>query len=92
MLNRRRIDIQAFLNSFIQPSKVLIVLLASCLFWAGGISLAVMWFAGTSVTTGWIVVGALVLAVLVWLAALLALAAPALAAETPVQWPKAWVV
>ena len=56
------------MNSFIQPSKVLIVLLASCLFWAGGISLAVMWFAGTSVTTGWIVVGALVLAVLVWLA------------------------
>lgn len=52
----------------IQPSKVLIVLLASCLFWIGGISLAVMWLAGTSVTTGWIVAGALVLALLVWLA------------------------
>jgi hypothetical protein len=52
----------------IQPSKVLIVLLASCLFWAGGISLVVMWFAGTTVTTGWIVAGALVLALLVWLA------------------------
>lgn len=52
----------------ILPSKVLIVLLASCLFWIGGISLAVMWFAGTSVTTGWIVAGSLVLALLVWLA------------------------
>ncbi len=52
----------------ILPSKVLIVLLASCLLWVGGISLAVMWFAGTSVTIGWIVAGALVLALLVWLA------------------------
>ena len=49
------------------PSKVMIVLLASCLFWIGGISLAVMWFAGTSVTAVWIVAGALALAVLVWL-------------------------
>jgi hypothetical protein len=49
-------------------SKVLIVLLASCVFWIGGISLAVMWFAGTSMTTGWIVAGALVLALLLWLA------------------------
>jgi membrane protein YdbS with pleckstrin-like domain len=62
------IDIQEPLMNTIQPSKVLIVLLASCLFWIGGISLAVMWFAGTSVTTGWIVAGALVLALLVWLA------------------------
>jgi hypothetical protein len=52
----------------ILPSKVLIVLLASCLFWAGGISLAVMWFAGTPMTIGWIMAGALVLALLVWLA------------------------
>ena len=52
----------------IQLSKVLIVLLASCLFWIGGISLAVMWLAGTSVTTGWIIAGALILALLVWLA------------------------
>ncbi len=52
----------------IQPTKVLIVLLASCLFWIGVISLAVMWFAGTSVTAGWIVAGTLVLALLVWLA------------------------
>jgi membrane protein YdbS with pleckstrin-like domain len=62
------IDIQEPLMNTIQPSKVLIVLLASCLFWIGGISLAVMWFAGSSVTAGWIVAGALVLAVLVWLA------------------------
>jgi uncharacterized protein YbaP (TraB family) len=31
-------------------------------------------------------------ALLAWLAALLVLAAPVRAAETPVQWPKAWVV
>lgn len=62
-----RIDIHESLTTSIQPAKVLIVLLASCLLWVSGISLAVIGFAGSSVSIGWIVVGALVLALLVWL-------------------------
>ena len=52
----------------IQPTKVLIVLLASYPLWIGVISLAVTWSAGASVTAGWIVAGSLVLALLAWLA------------------------
>ncbi len=53
------------ISSF-QPSKVTILLLASCLIWIGGISLVVAFFLGTAVTTGWIIAGALFAAVLVW--------------------------
>ena len=52
----------------IQPTKVLIVLLASYPLWIGVISLAVTWSEGASVTAGWIVAGSLVLALLAWLA------------------------
>jgi type VI protein secretion system component VasK len=44
----------------------LVLLLASCLVWIGGISLAVAFFLGTAVTTGWILAGALFLAVCIW--------------------------
>jgi hypothetical protein len=55
------------LISQFHPSKVFILLLASCLIWIGGISLAVAFFLGTAVTTGWIIGGALLLGALVWI-------------------------
>ena len=43
-------------------------LLAACLAWIGGISLVAAMFFGKGVFTGWIVAGALVVAMVVWLA------------------------
>lgn len=44
------------------------LLLAACLAWIGGISMVVAMFLGKGVSTGWIVAGALVFAMVVWLA------------------------
>lgn len=41
-------------------------MLASCLIWIGGISLAIVCFMGTAVTTGWIMAGALLIALAIW--------------------------
>ena len=47
---------------------MLMLLLAACLAWIGGISVVVAMFFGKGVSTGWIVAGALVSAMVVWLA------------------------
>ncbi|RYD24048.1 MAG: hypothetical protein EOP88_01805 [Verrucomicrobiaceae bacterium] len=47
------------------PSKILILLVAACLVWVGIISLAVAVFSG-SVSSGWVVAGAVVLAIMAW--------------------------
>jgi membrane protein implicated in regulation of membrane protease activity len=52
------------MTSFV-PSKILILLVAACLVWVGIISLAVAVFSG-SVSSGWVVAGAIVLAVMAW--------------------------
>jgi|GEM_PF-4169441 len=54
------------LTSSFQPSRILILLLASCFIWIGAIALAIVCFMGTSVTTGWIIAGGLVVALAVW--------------------------
>lgn len=46
----------------LQPSKVLILLVASCLMWIGLLSLAVAFFLGATGGTVWIVAGALLIA------------------------------
>jgi hypothetical protein len=61
------IDNQVFLKSSILPSKMLILLAGTCLGWIGLISLAIVAFAGSGVSIGWIVAGALVMALAVWL-------------------------
>lgn len=48
-----------------QLLKVLIALVATCLFWIGAISLAVVAFAGEAAFTGWMIAGALLLALMV---------------------------
>lgn len=48
------------------PSKILILLVAACLVWIGIISLGVLVFSGMAVSSGWIVAGAMVLAVMAW--------------------------
>jgi type VI protein secretion system component VasK len=53
------------LNVSLQLLKVLIVLVATCLFWIAALSLAVVAFAGAAVFTGWIIAGALLLALMV---------------------------
>ncbi|MEO5716689.1 MAG: hypothetical protein ABIT37_24635 [Luteolibacter sp.] len=54
------------LISSFQPSRILILLLASCFIWIGAIALAIVCFMGTTVTTGWIIAGALLVALAVW--------------------------
>ncbi len=54
------------LTSSFQPSRILILLLASCFIWIGAIALAIVCFMGTSVTTGCIIAGGLVIALAVW--------------------------
>ena len=44
---------------------MLIALVATCLFWIGAISLAVVAFAGGAIFTGWMIAGALLLALMV---------------------------
>jgi membrane protein implicated in regulation of membrane protease activity len=53
------------LNVSLQLLKVLIVLVAACLFWIGALSLAVVAFAGGAIFTGWMIAGALLLALMV---------------------------
>ena len=48
------------------PSKVLILLVAACLVWVGLLSMAFMALSGTAASTGFIVAGALVFAVVAW--------------------------
>lgn len=50
------------------PSKILILLAASCLVWIGILALAFMSLTGTDVTAGWICAGALFFALVVWVA------------------------
>jgi len=54
------------LTSSFQPSRTLILLLASCFIWIGAIALAIVCFMGTSVSTGWIIAGGLVVALAIW--------------------------
>lgn len=48
------------------PSKVLILLVAACLVWVGLLSLAFVALSGTTASTGFILAGALVGAVVAW--------------------------
>lgn len=48
------------------PSKVLILLVAACLVWVGLLSLAFVVLSGTVASTGFMVAGALVCAVVAW--------------------------
>lgn len=48
------------------PSKTLILLVAACLVWIGILSVAFLAFSGMSVSSGWIVAGALLFAVVAW--------------------------
>ncbi len=50
---------------------MLILLVAACLVWIGLLSLAFVIFSGTAVSAGWIVAGALVSAVVVWVLVML---------------------
>lgn len=50
------------------PSRILILLAASCVMWIGVLSLAFMSFLGTDVTVGWICAGGLFFALAVWIA------------------------
>ncbi len=54
------------LISSFQLFRILVLLLASCFIWIGAIALAIVWFMGTSVTTGWIIAGGLFAALAVW--------------------------
>lgn len=46
---------------------MLIVLVAACFAWIGVLSLAAVTFLGTAASTGWIIAGALLLALVIWL-------------------------
>lgn len=48
------------------PSKTLILLVAACLVWIGILSVAFLAFSGMSLSSGWIVAGALFFAVVAW--------------------------
>jgi hypothetical protein len=48
------------------PSRILILVVASCIVWIGLLSLAFMTFTGTDVTVGWICAAALFFALVVW--------------------------
>lgn len=63
----RRVDILCLLMSKYLPSRILILLAASCLMWIGVLSLAFMSFMGKNVTAGWICAGALFFALAVWI-------------------------
>lgn len=49
------------------PSKVLILLVASCLVWIGMIALAVLALSGIPFSSGWIAAGALFFAIAAWI-------------------------
>lgn len=51
---------------------MLILLIASCVIWIAGISLAVVGFLGGSVTFGWLVAGMMLVSLLVWFAIMVA--------------------
>jgi hypothetical protein len=55
------------LISSFQPSKALILLVASCLVWVLGISTALVFFFGSDAKLGWILAGSLVFSAMVWL-------------------------
>jgi len=61
------LDISWTLISSFQPSKALILLVASCLVWVLGISTALVFFFGSDAKLGWILAGSLVLSAMVWL-------------------------
>ncbi|RYD31908.1 MAG: hypothetical protein EOP85_22275, partial [Verrucomicrobiaceae bacterium] len=44
----------------------MILLVAACLVWIGIISVAVLIFSGMSISTGWLIAGALFCAVMAW--------------------------
>ncbi len=52
----------------LRPSKLLILLVFSCLVWIGIISFVVALFFGSGISLGWIVAGVLLLAALIWVA------------------------
>lgn len=49
----------------------MILMAMACLGWIGAISLAVLFFLGTSISSAWIFGGALVFAVVIWLAVMI---------------------
>lgn len=67
MASAGKLDIPCLLNSPILPSKVLILLAATCLGWIGLLTLAFVSWIGTNVTAGWIFAGILFLALVVWI-------------------------
>jgi hypothetical protein len=60
------IDITGILTAPFRPSKLLILLVFSCLVWIGIISCGIMLLVGNGFSVGWIVAGVLLLATLIW--------------------------
>ena len=60
------VDNSRLLISPCHPSKIFIVLAASCLAWVGVISMGVVFLTGISLSAGWIIAGTLLFAVAVW--------------------------
>ena len=52
------------MNVSLKPSKLLIVLVASSLAWIGVLTLATVTFSGIAVSTGWLIAGAMLLALM----------------------------
>ncbi len=71
MAKQSPVDIHPPLISPVHSSKTLIILALACLAWIVAISMAVVYFMGTAVSTGWIVGGVLLLALVVWIVVML---------------------
>lgn len=54
------------MSKLFRPSKLLILLVVSCLIWIWIISFGVMLLSGSGISVGWIVAGVLLLATLIW--------------------------
>jgi hypothetical protein len=68
LAGRGFLDIKCPLNNPLLPSKMLILLAATCLAWVGILSLAFMAFTGSGISAGWIFAGALIAGLAVWVA------------------------
>ena len=63
-----RVDIQYPLSVSILPSKIFVLLVAACLGWIALLSAAFVLLLGTDISSGWIIAGALIAALAVWVA------------------------
>jgi fatty acid desaturase len=61
-----KIDSISILITSFRPSKLLILLVVSCLLWIGIISFAITLFTGSGLSAVWIIAGVLLLATLIW--------------------------